>query len=130
MDKSIIVTFTEEEVSYFEKLGDFAYYIDNNFYNIPSVEENKPDEFLYFKRIYEEFFDLFVKFHNAGKYKFKHRRTIEMDNLYTKLIKNLNLLESHTTFCDNIENWSVIVGNNKEIDYIIDKYIDNYIFED
>jgi hypothetical protein len=90
---------------------------------VPSPEENNLTGFNEFKTKFLEFFELFVKFYEAGIYKYMHRRTKEMDKLFTKLNKNVELLESNETFCNNIDDWCLIKGNNIEIDYIIAEFI-------
>ena len=123
MNKEPLVTFTNEEVNLFGKIGQLADYIDNNFHNVPSPEENNLTGFNEFKTKFLEFFELFAKFYEAGIYKYMHRRTKEMDKLFTKLTKNSELLESNETFCNNIDEWFLIKGNNIEIDYIIAEFI-------
>jgi hypothetical protein len=127
-----IVSFTYEEKKLFHQIGELADYIDNNFYHVPvpleyeENEENSEYEFNEFKLKVERFFKLFEDFYELGTYKYKDRRTIEMDKLYTKLINNKKLLEGTVkNYHDNIENWSYIRGNNIEIDYIIDEYKKN-----
>lgn len=126
MSKATMITFTKEEVELFHQIGKYADYIDNNFHNVPSPEENCPTEFNQFKTMFLEFLELFEKFYEAGIYRYMHRRTKEMDNLLTKLTKNAEFLESNESFWDNIYEWSLIKGNNIEIDYIIAQYIENY----
>lgn len=122
-DKYTFIVFTKKEVERFNELAEQANYIDENFYNVPFPEENKQDEFLQFKNKYIKFFNLFIDFHNSGTYKYKHRRTIEMDNLFAKLINNMELLKSNEKYSNNINEWSLIRGNNIEIDNIINNFI-------
>jgi hypothetical protein len=119
--------FTNKELRHVYELGKLADYIDNNYYNIPTPEENKPDEFEKFKTCFEHFMTIFEEFHNAGEYVFKGKRTIEMDNLYTKLLTNRLLLQSQDYFWEHINDWHYIQGNNAEIDYIINYYIEHVL---
>jgi hypothetical protein len=130
--RTSILTFTTYEIAKFKILAELAYNIDNNYYNISTPNEKNASIFfeefrekcLCFKQLFMWIIQTYGSFE-----KYDDRRIQECDNLYYKLEHNINIiLESPETFWELMpKSWYLIHGNNLELDYFIDEYINEQL---
>ena len=115
-------------------IAKLAYEIDNEFYNIPhpqeKPEENKTLLFEEFKQknlLFKQLFESSIKKNGISDI-YDDRRIEECHNLLNKLSVNISILETHEIFWERMPNeWNLIRGTNKELDYFIDENINKQL---